>query len=179
MNTAIAANGFEFAAELTGPERGALVLFLHGFPQTRYTWRAELLALATQGYRCCAFDQRGYSPGARPEGIAPYRLELPISDVLAVADALGHARFHLVGHDWGGQLAWCTAALHPERVTTLSVVSRPHPAAFLNAMKQDAAQSERSGHHRRFQELDVADKLLANNAAVLRKFWGDVPEVDA
>ena len=182
MSTTIAANQFEFAADLVGSERGELVLFLHGFPQTRHTWRAEIKALAAQGYRCCAYDQRGYSPGARPDGIAEYLIENLISDVLAIAEALGHSAFHLVGHDWGGQLAWCTAALHPDRVQTLSVISRPHPAAFLSAMTRDPKQAERSGHHRRFQSLDAADDLLADNAATLRKMyveWGGVPVADA
>ena len=175
-------NGLDFTADLTGPEDGELVLFLHGFPQTRYTWRAELPALAELGYRCCAYDQRGYSAGARPGGIEPYILENLVGDVLAVADSLGYETFNLVGHDWGGQLSWCTAALHPHRVKTLSVISRPHPVAFLNAMKNDPKQAERSGHHRRFQELDAADKLLTNNAEPLRNMyvqWGGVPAKDA
>ena len=182
MNETISANGMDFTADLTGSDHGELIIFLHGFPQSRHTWRAELEALAQLGYRCCAYDQRGYSPGARPEGISGYLLEHLISDVLAVADNLGQASFHLVGHDWGGQLAWCTAALYPERVKTLAVISRPHPAAFLSAMTNDPKQAARSGHHRRFQSLDAADELLANKAKALRDMytkWGGVPAADA
>lgn len=182
MTTALAVGNFEFTADIQGPDDGELVLFLHGFPQTHYTWRAELPALAALGYRCCAFDQRGYSPGARPGGIAPYLLESLLDDVIAIADHLGAARFHLVGHDWGGQLAWCTAAIHPDRVRTLSVISRPHPTAFLSAMKRDTQQAERSAHHQRFQSPDAADDLLADNATTLRKMyvdWGGVPDDDA
>jgi pimeloyl-ACP methyl ester carboxylesterase len=180
--TTIEARGLRFIADLGGPESGELVLLLHGFPQTRYTWRAELKVLADQGYRCCAFDQRGYSPAARPVGIDAYRPEEMVADALAVADALGSERFHLVGHDWGGQIAWCTAALYPERVATLAVISRPHPAAFLRALTSDPEQSGRSGHHQRFQSLDAADDLLADDAANLRDMyvkWGGVPAVDA
>ena len=149
--TTIEARELGFTADLGGPDDGDLVLFLHGFPQTRYTWRAELAALTKEGYRCCAIDQRGYSAGARPGDVDAYRPEEMIADVLAVASVLGADRFHLVGHDWGGQIAWCTAALHPERVASLAIISRPHPAAFLRAFNADPAQSSRSGHHQAFQ----------------------------
>ncbi|MEM9623489.1 MAG: alpha/beta hydrolase [Pseudomonadota bacterium] len=180
--TQIQARGLSFTAEVAGPEQGPLVVLLHGFPQTRYTWRAELPALAAAGYRCVAYDQRGYSAGARPQALSAYRPEEMIADVLAIASELGADQFHLVGHDWGGQIAWCTAVLHPERVTTLAVISRPHPAAFLRAMREDPAQAARSGHHQKFQDAAAADELLANDAAQLRDMftkWGGVPAADA
>ncbi|HTO09867.1 MAG TPA: alpha/beta hydrolase [Myxococcota bacterium] len=164
----LAANGLRFTADLAGPPGGDPVLLLHGYPQTRHTWRAELRALAAAGFRACAPDQRGYSAGARPEGIDAYRTENLIADALAVADSLGAARFHLVGHDWGGQLAWLTAAQHPERVRTLAVLSRPHPAAFARAMSADPEQANRSRHHRAFQRAEATDLLLENGAARLR-----------
>lgn len=178
----ISCRDMQFSADLAGPPDGQLVLFLHGFPQTRYTWRAELPAVAALGYRCCAFDQRGYSPGARPDDIASYVMEELIADVLGIADYLGYETFHLVGHDWGGQLAWCTAALHPSRIKSLAVISRPHPGAFLHALANDPQQAERSGHHRRFQAINAADELLADDARTLRKMyvdWGGVPAGDA
>jgi len=179
--TTVRANGLDFTATVDGPQDGDLVVLLHGFPQTRYTWRAEIPALADAGFRACAPDQRGYSPGARPDGIEAYRLDNLVGDVLAIADALGAERFHLVGHDWGGQVAWTTAALHPARVRTLSVISRPHPAAFVAAMKNDDAQSGRSGHHRSFQRAEATDELLADDAAWLRRAYerSAVPEGDA
>lgn len=180
--TTIEARGFHFTADLGGPVDGQLVLFLHGFPQTRHTWRAELQAVADTGYRVCAFDQRGYSAGARPEEISAYRPEEMVADTLAIAKTLGHERFHLVGHDWGGQIAWCTAALHAEQIASIAVISRPHPVAFLRALANDPAQAARSGHHQRFQNLDAADGLLANDAARLREMygkWGGVPAADA
>ena len=177
----ITANGMTFTADLSGPPDGELVLCLHGYPQTRYTWRHELPALTERGYRVCAPDQRGYSAGARPSGIDPYRVETLAGDALAIADALGHERFHLVGHDWGGQLAWVVAALHPHRVRTLSVISRPHPQAFAQAMKDDRRQSGRSSHHRSFQRAEATDELLANDAAKLRAIFkgNGVPDADA
>ncbi len=179
--TMIEANGWRFTADVAGDREGELVLFLHGFPQTRHAWRAELQTVASAGFLACAPDQRGYSPGARPPSVDDYRVELLVDDVLAIADALGAHRFHLVGHDWGGQIAWVTAALHPERVASLAVLSRPHPAAFARAMKSDAAQSERSGHHRSFQRAEATDELLANDAASLRSLYerSGVPAADA
>jgi pimeloyl-ACP methyl ester carboxylesterase len=168
-------------ADIAGPTDGETVLLLHGFPQTRHTWRAELPALATAGFRACAPDQRGYSAGARPEGIDAYRVEHLVADVLAIASSLGAERFHLVGHDWGGQLAWVVAALHPERVRSLSVLSRPHPAAFVRAMSADSAQPSRSRHHRAFQRPRATDEILADGCARLRAIYAGqgVPQAEA
>lgn len=178
--TVIEANGLRFTAGVAGPVDGPLVLLLHGFPQTRHTWRAELPALAAAGYRVCAPDQRGYSPGARPGGIDSYRTELLVADALAIADALDAPTFHLVGHDWGGALAWFIAALHAERVISLSVISRPHPAAFITAMRDDPDQPHRSRHHPAFQRPEATDELLADNAVRLRRALarGAVPDAD-
>jgi pimeloyl-ACP methyl ester carboxylesterase len=174
------ANGFTFAADLAGPPAGDLVLLLHGFPQTRHAWRAELRALAGAGLRACAPDQRGYSAGARPADVDSYRVEHLVADALAIADSLGAQRFHLVGHDWGGQLAWILAARHPERVRTLSVLSRPHPAAFARAMSEDPEQAGRSRHHASNQRAEATDELLADEARRLRRalVTQGVPEAD-
>ena len=91
MNTTLATDELTFAADIQGPDDGDLVLFLHGFPQTKHTWRAELPTLAALGYRSCAYDQRGYSPGARPDGIDAYMLENLIEDVIGAADYLDHS----------------------------------------------------------------------------------------
>ncbi|HXZ85435.1 MAG TPA: alpha/beta fold hydrolase [Myxococcota bacterium] len=163
----IAANGLAFTADLAGPADADVVLLLHGFPQTRHTWRAELRALGAAGFRACAPDQRGYSAGARPAGIDAYRSVRLVADALALADALGAERFHLVGHDWGGQLAWLLAAQQPERVRSLSVLSRPHPAAFARAMADDPEQATRSRHHRAHQRAEATDWWLADGAARL------------
>jgi pimeloyl-ACP methyl ester carboxylesterase len=96
-------------------------------------------------------------------------------------DALGHERFHLVGHDWGGQLSWLIAAAHPERLLSLSVLSRPHPAAFARAMKEDTAQSARSGHHRAFREADAVARMRDAKLKPLREALvkQGVPATDA
>lgn len=176
----IAANGLVFTADVAGPASGELVLLLHGFPQTRHAWRAELRAVAAAGFRACAPDQRGYSAAARPSGIDAYRMESLVADALAIAAALGAERFHLVGHDWGGQLAWIVAAQNPQRVRTLSVLSRPHPAAFARAMADDPEQAKRSRHHRTHQRAEATDELLADGAARLRTALRNqgVPDAD-
>jgi pimeloyl-ACP methyl ester carboxylesterase len=95
---------------------------------------------------------------------------LLIGDALALAFSAGHAgqRFHLVGHDWGGSLAWDIAYRFPERLASLTILSRPHPAAFSRALSEDPEQQQRSGHHKAFQDLGAADRLLANDAEWIR-----------
>ena len=146
-----------------------MVLLLHGFPQTNHTWRAELPALAEVGYFAVAPNQRGYSAAAQPEAVAQYATHLLVEDAIALITSFGYQRAHIVGHDWGGQLSWLLAAHHAPQVQTLSVLSRPHPQAFVAAMKNDPGQSERSKHHRAFQNNDSAHQLLADNAQQLRK----------
>ena len=130
--------GLEFRALAAGPPDGELVVLLHGFPQTAACWTEVAGALAAAGYRVLAPDQRGYSPGARPAAVRAYRLPELVADVLALAEAAGADRFHLVGHDWGGVVAWALAGQHPERVVTLTSVSTPHPRAFAAALVTSA-----------------------------------------
>jgi pimeloyl-ACP methyl ester carboxylesterase len=156
-----------FTADVGGPDDGPAVVLLHGFPQSRFTWRAIGPALAEAGYRTVAPDQRGYSPGVRPDDIESYATARLVADVFDVADAVGVERFHLVGHDWGGQVAWLAAAERPERVSTLTVLSRPHPAAFARSFALDPQQSERSRHHRAMTPA-LTDRWWADGCAALR-----------
>ena len=130
----IPARGLVFDALAAGPSTGELVMLLHGFPQTSACWTPLLETLAAAGYRAVAPDQRGYSPGARPTTVQAYRMPQLAADVVAIADRLGAARIHLVGHDWGGVVAWRLAGRHPDRVATLTAVSTPHPRAFARAL---------------------------------------------
>ena len=115
---------FVFRAREAGPKDGPLVLLLHGFPQSSAEWKSQLEALGAAGYHAVAPDQRGYSPGARPEGVDAYAVAALVADTLGMADALGAETFHLVGHDWGAIVAWHVAARHPKRLRTLTIVSR-------------------------------------------------------
>lgn len=167
------AGGLTFTARSAGPEGGRPVLLLHGFPQTSRCWATQLDALAAAGYRAVAFDQRGYSPGARPDDVTAYKPASLTDDVLQVADALGWATFDLVAHDFGGMVAWMVAGHHPARVRTLTVASTPHPAAFRTTYKEAGSsdQSERSSYMRSFREAgrgDTEAAMLADGAAGLR-----------
>jgi pimeloyl-ACP methyl ester carboxylesterase len=159
---------YSFTTDIAGPGDGEPVLLLHGFPETRHMWRGVAEALAAAGYLAIAPDQRGYARGARPEGAEAYATQHLVADALGLMDALGHARFHQVGHDWGGQLSWLIAAHHGQRLASLSVLSRPHPAAFVRAMREDAAQAERSRHHRAFQAGDAVQRMREAALAPLK-----------
>ena len=115
-----------------GPE--GVAICLHGFPQDRQCWDRVISALAGEPYRVLAPDLRGYSPGARPAARLAYRNSQLAADVLALADAAGAERFHLVGHDWGAALAWYLAGRYPGRVISLAALSVPHPQAFIQAL---------------------------------------------
>jgi pimeloyl-ACP methyl ester carboxylesterase len=167
----LAVGDFTFRMDLTGPEDGDPVLMLHGFPQSRHTWRGQAAMLAQRGFRCVAPDQRGYSPGARPAGAEAYGLDNLVGDGLAIMDTLGAERFHLVGHDWGGHIAWTLAGRAPERIKSLTVLSRPHPAAFANAMKNDPDQPARSGHHKWLLEPGTAADLRQGDMARFRAMF--------
>jgi pimeloyl-ACP methyl ester carboxylesterase len=165
-------NGLRFRARVVGPEDGRVVILLHGFPQTSRCWVRQLDALAARGYRAVAFDQRGYSPGARPAAIDAYKPHELVRDPLAIADAVGAPQFDLVGHDFGGMVAWMVAGHHPDRVRTLTVASTPHPAAFRATYHRGGSeQHERSEYMRTFRagsRGEMEASLLADDAAALR-----------
>lgn len=117
-----------------GPRSGEVVVLLHGFPQDSRCWAEVAPILHRAGLRTLAPDQRGYSPGARPREVSAYRVGALAADVLAVLDAAGVERAHVVGHDWGGAVAWYLGERHPGRVETLTVVSTPHPRALARSM---------------------------------------------
>lgn len=148
-----------FTVDLAGPAGGPAVLLLHGFPETRHMWHPQLAALAAAGYLAVAPDQRGYSTGARPGALEDYRTERIVNDAVMLMQALGISEFHLVGHDWGGQIAWLLAAGHADKVRSLTVLSRPHPAAFVRAMQDDPDQPRRSAHHRAYREADAVIRM--------------------
>ncbi|GAA2873651.1 alpha/beta hydrolase [Streptomyces mexicanus] len=173
--TSVRVGELTFDVATAGPQTGTPVLLLHGFPETSACWRPMAPTLTAAGLRLYAPDQRGYSPGARPEGVDAYRIEHLVADVIGLLDALGIARAHLVGHDWGAIVGWFAAAWHPDRVQTLTAVSVPHPAAFGWAVAHDADQQQRSAYIKAFRRPGTEDKLLADDCRRLRAaFGGDV-----
>jgi pimeloyl-ACP methyl ester carboxylesterase len=159
-----------FLARADGPDDGEPVLLLHGFPQSSYQWVPQLEALARDGYRVVAPDQRGYSPGARPPDVGDYAMAHLVADVLGFADALGVERFHLVGHDWGGAVGWVTAANHPERLLTLTSVCTPHPTPF-SWSTREGEQRELSGYMADLRDPGAEAALLGDGAAELRRLY--------
>jgi pimeloyl-ACP methyl ester carboxylesterase len=134
----IPVSGMDFRARVAGLDNtGPGLILLHGFPETSAMWAPLIPVAVAAGYRVVAFDQRGYSPGARPGGIASYRVPEMIGDVLGVADALGFDRFHLVGHDWGCVVGWGVAIQNPERLRSWTGLSIPHPGTLLADLRRD------------------------------------------
>lgn len=160
--------GFRLDVLAAGPADGELVLLLHGFPQSSAMWAPQLDALAAAGYRAMAPDQRGYSRRARPKGADQYQIDHLVGDVVSIADSMGAARFHVVGHDWGAVVAWHVAGRYPFRVQTLTALSVPHPAAFAQALASpDGDQRRRSSYISAFRQVgDAEDQLLAGGGLV-------------
>lgn len=166
----VAANGFVFDVLTAGPTHRPMVIFLHGFPEFADAWIQIMQPIVAAGYHCVALQQRGYSDGARPQKVEDYHVDKLVGDVLSVADALGAKQFHLVGHDWGGVVAWVLAARESARLLTLSVLSTPHVDAFLDAIKTDPEQKKKSRYVGMFRfPFHLAEFLLLKNDAKLLK----------
>ena len=164
-----------FDVTTSGPADGAPVVLLHGFPESAASWEPVSARLNESGLRTYAPNQRGYSPGARPDGVDSYRIDHLVADVIGLLDALDLDTAHLVGHDWGAAVAWVVAARHPDRINSLTTVSVPHPGAFGWALREDADQKERSSYIRLLRMEGKAERvLLDDNAHSLRAMFGDV-----
>jgi pimeloyl-ACP methyl ester carboxylesterase len=158
-------DGLTFDVRDTGPLDGEVVVCLHGFPQDGTAYDEVAERLASDGFRVLVPDQRGYSPGARPAGDAAYGLRQLSADVVSLLDAVGVDRAHVVGHDWGGAVAWALGSRHAARVRSLVVLSTPHPHA-LRAAVLSSTQALRSAYIGLFQ-LPVAPELLMTVAGGL------------
>src|SRR6476620_5613798 len=154
-------DGLHFDVTDEGPLDGDVVVLLHGFPTDRTSWDRVAARLHEAGLRTLAPDQRGYSPAARRSDQAAYRLDELVADVLALVDASGRERVHLVGHDWGGALAWLVAANHPARIASLTVLSTPHPAAMARAWRTGVEQKRKSWYMAAFQLPHLPERAMA------------------
>ncbi len=152
-------DGLTFDVFDEGPLDGDVVVLLHGFPERSTTWRYVAPLLHERGYRTIAMDQRGFSPGARPERRRDYRMVTLAEDVAALIDEVG-APVHLVGHDWGAVVGWTLAMLRPELLSTYTAFSVAHPMAFLEAMLT-SNQLLKSWYIAAFQLPVVAERLAA------------------
>src|SRR5215203_1282490 len=122
-------NGVMLRAVAAGPTDGPLVVLLHGFPEFWYGWRHQIEPLAAVGYRVLVPDLRGYNLSSKPEGLRAYTLDVLADDVLGLATTLGRPKFTIVGHDWGGALAWHLAARNPDRIDRAVILNGPYLAA--------------------------------------------------
>jgi len=162
-------DGLRFDLTDLGPRDPGVpaVLCLHGFPQDRSAYDGVAGRLVGSGVRVLAPDQRGYSPGARPRGRRAYALTELAADAVALLDAAGVQRAHVVGHDWGGVVAWALAAWHPDRVASLTALSQAHPAAMGSAVLR-SSQGLRSWYVGAFQVPVLPERVLARRCALER-----------
>jgi pimeloyl-ACP methyl ester carboxylesterase len=161
---ALTANGIRFNALAAGPADGPLVLFLHGFPELARSWRHQLPALGAAGYRAVAPDMRGYG-GTEMRG--PYDVGTLVRDVTGLIAALGRERAVVVGHDWGGAVAWSAAAVAPEIVERLVAVNCPPASALADAIRHSRSQRRKSRYIFLFQIPWLPERRMAKNGAAV------------
>ncbi len=172
------ANGIELDVVDTGPRDAPVLLFLHGFPDSHRTWRHQIAHLSGR-FRCIAPDQRGYRGSSKPKGVECYTPDKLIGDVFQLADALGIGPFTVVGHDWGGAIAWGVAIMGQlnGRVTRAVVMNAPHPVIFPKLLYTNRQQRQASQYFRVFRD-PASDELVEQFGlgGVLLKAFGEVPE---
>lgn len=174
MERVTLASGIELDTLDVGPRDAPALIFLHGFPESHRTWRHQI-AHFSGGYRCIAPDQRGYRGSSKPADVAGYTPDKLLGDVFQLADALGVETFTVVGHDFGGALAWAAAAVGQMtgRVNRAVIANGPHPALFQQLLYLDPAQREASGYIRTFRD-PANDRLLRDHGllGMLMKAFG-------
>lgn len=155
-------NGVKIHYASTG--QGPLVLMIHGFPDYWYTWRAQMQALAPH-YQVVAIDQRGYNLSDKPKGVENYDIRLLVADVAAVIKHLGKERAIIVGHDWGGMVAWSFAMSLPQMTERLIVLNLPHPRGLARELATNPKQQQNSAYARNFQKEGAEKQLTAEGLA--------------
>jgi len=151
--------------------KGQLILFLHGFPEFWYSWN-YLLADFGRDHHAVALDMRGYNLSAKPEPVDAYRVPIIVEDVRALAESLKAKKFVLVGHDWGGVIAWAFAAQHPEMLDKLIIINAPHPTVFARELANNPAQQKASAYFNLFTSPQAEQVLSANNYAPMLQAFG-------
>lgn len=143
---------------------GPLVVMIHGFPDYWYTWRHQMPALAKK-HQVVAIDQRGYNESDAPEGVENYAMDKLVGDVQAVIKHFQQEKAIIVGHDWGGMVAWSFAMMHPEMTERLIVLNLPHPNGMLRELTLNPEQRKNSAYARQFQRPEAASQLTAEALA--------------
>lgn len=147
----VATNGIHLHVLLDGPEDGPLLIFLHGFPEYWRCWEGQLPFFSARGYRVWAPDQRGYNLSEKPRGIAPYNRDTLAADTVGLIRSAGRERAYVVGHDWGGVVAWWLGIKYPQHVARLAILNAPHPTAISRLMRTSREQRMRSLYAAFFQ----------------------------
>jgi pimeloyl-ACP methyl ester carboxylesterase len=161
--------GVELDVWTAGDPTHPPILFLHGFPESHRTWRHQMAALSATHY-CITPDQRGYAGSDKPAEVSDYAVPKLIADVFALADALGIGRFTLVGHDWGGAIAWAVALKDQARVERLILCNAAHPYVFQHTLIYDLPQRANSQYIREFRERDIEGEVAAKG---MDRFFAD------
>jgi len=170
----VTANGIRLHLVETGT--GEPVLLLHGFPEFWYSWRNQLPGLASAGFRAIAVDLRGYNKSDVPRGIASYRTNTLVADVADLIASLNCGPIRVVGHDWGGLIAWRLAAMHPSLVRKIAILNAPHAAAFRRELARNWRQWIKSHYVLLFQLPWLPERLIAaSDFAVLERGWKTQP----
>lgn len=154
------ATGVELDVWTTGDPANPPVIFLHGFPESHRTWRHQMAALSDR-YFCIAPDQRGYARSQKLPEVKDYRINNLVADVFALADAFGAEHFTLVGHDWGGAIAWAVAIRDQARVERLMLCNAAHPYVFQHTLMFNADQRRASQYMKEFRERDIEGEVAA------------------
>lgn len=160
--------GVDLDVAVAGRRDAPPVILLHGFPESHRTWRHVIPDLARDHF-VIAPDQRGYARSSKPQGVEEYAAAKIVGDVMALADHYGVDRFTLVGHDWGGAIAWGAAIGRPDRVAKLVIVNAPHPYVFQRSLIEDAGQRRASQYIRTFRDTSIDQGLTG---AGLERFFG-------
>ncbi len=147
----IATNGIHLHAVEAGPEGGPLLILLHGFPEFWYGWHRQIEPLAAAGFHVLAPDQRGYNLSDKPRKVSAYNLDALALDVVGLIDEAGDGKARVVGHDWGGAVAWWLGIKHPERLEKLALLNIPHPGVMQRALRKNPAQRKKSSYMFFFQ----------------------------
>ncbi len=153
---------------------GPLVVMIHGFPDYWYTWRRQMPRLAEK-HRVVAIDQRGYNRSDKPANVEDYAMPKLVGDVAAVIKHTGNDKAIIVGHDWGGAVAWMFASEHPEMTERLIVLNTPHPQGLARELATNPKQQQASAYARRFQQRDAAQAWTPEQLA----FWVSEPQAKA
>jgi pimeloyl-ACP methyl ester carboxylesterase len=162
MERDVEVNGVRLHCVVEG--KGPLVFLLHGFPETSRAWRKQIPALAER-FRVVAPDLRGFGASDKPKGIGSYRTSVVADDIVALTHAFDAERAHIVGHDWGGGVAWTVATLHPATVDRLVVLNCPHPAVMQRALRSNWTQIRKSWYIFAFQLPWLPEWSLQRNGA--------------